>query len=272
MQDSGCTHLCSLMPKTSERDGMKVNASSVLPTKLEWVPTPVREDIVSTDTPPSPEEAPITVAVGEGADCRTFYIHPETAKYHSDFFVAALRNEWKERADKTIRLPEDDPTVFRVFATFLYSGHVGVPEYLPVDVDGDGPDDEMGCMWIFLAQAWLLGEKLQSISFSDAVIDVMTTRATEGMVFTAHVPALVWPGSARMTCLKKFLVDVAAYSWDSETLRNSHVRNPLEFVEDLAAKMLRSPVDWARVRGGCVYHEHLEMGKPCYKLMFPCCC
>lgn len=115
---------------------------------------------------------PITVIVGEDDDGETFYLHEDAATKHSRFFAAALANGWKESEERTIRLPDEDPEDFSLFARFNYSGIIHSKREGDADEDGDGE-------WVRLADSWILGDKLLATTFKDAIIDSIVQKAVK---------------------------------------------------------------------------------------------
>ncbi len=63
----------------------------------------------------------VTVYVGE--EEHPFHIHKELVCRASDFFKAACCGDFKE-ADGLVRLPEQDPKVFKYFIHWLYTGNL----------------------------------------------------------------------------------------------------------------------------------------------------
>ena len=68
----------------------------------------------------------LTVVVGEEADgkAKTFYAGSGVLAEHSEFFAAALRNGWKEKEERLVRLPECTAENFEIFLKFIHTGKI----------------------------------------------------------------------------------------------------------------------------------------------------
>jgi hypothetical protein len=97
--------------------------------------------------------SPITVVVG--ASEHLFFIHSAVLEKSSEFFGAALKSGWIEGHEHQVKLPEDDPRVFKTYANWLYTGTLQSLEYLE------------------LAKLYLLGEKLIDSTFQDIIINAI---------------------------------------------------------------------------------------------------
>ncbi|KAK5170384.1 uncharacterized protein LTR77_004971 [Saxophila tyrrhenica] len=66
----------------------------------------------------------IKVVIGEGDTAQTLYIHTSLLEKHSDFFVVALREEWKEGQERMVELKNANFETFTIFKNFLYEGRI----------------------------------------------------------------------------------------------------------------------------------------------------
>ncbi|EME48549.1 hypothetical protein DOTSEDRAFT_19073 [Dothistroma septosporum NZE10] len=73
------------------------------------------------------QSQPLTFVVGVGDDAQMFYSHKDIVAKQSDFFSAMTKNGWKEAATNAVRLPEDHPEHFKIFAQSLCRGRVESP-------------------------------------------------------------------------------------------------------------------------------------------------
>jgi hypothetical protein len=55
----------------------------------------------------------VKVDVGTAPKLQTFDVHIDLVTARSDFFKKALSREWKEAAEKVVKLPDDDPEVLQ---------------------------------------------------------------------------------------------------------------------------------------------------------------
>lgn len=217
---------------------------------------------------------PVTVVVGEGDSATTFYIHEEAAKAHSDFLAAALHKGWKEAEDKVIKLPEDNAGLFNIFVRFVHTGRVYCAEEGDVsEKNGVSRDQE----WSRLTKSWLLGDKLGSTSFKDAIIDaliekILTVRFTPTWL---HATVYMYLGTASNSGLRRLGVDVAVWKWSHQDMCEAETGTWHQFFKDVAIRF--QGLSEADRKGlppfcgpaSCKYHEHVAADKPCYKTLFP---
>ncbi len=91
--------------------------------------------------------------MGNGTEMKRWTLPKELLTHHSLFFAGALNDSFAEANSKCMNLPDDDPRAFSSFIRWLYTGIVE-------------PDPDA----ISLAQAWVLGKKLECSAFSDKAL------------------------------------------------------------------------------------------------------
>jgi hypothetical protein len=218
----------------------------------------------------------ITVWVGRDTAAKKFYINPDLATQHSEFFKAVLESGSEEAEQQTVRLSNLDDDVaaaFESFQSFLYAGKV------VSGIHYDEKNADYDKEWDHLADSWLLGNSLLSTSFKDAVVDAIVHKLT----LAQSVPLAMYSGLYRSSSdsapIRKLMVDIAVHKWDEEDLATVLIDGAgavqAEFLRDVAvalfkaknlpaAQQARSPFS---AKSGCLYHEH-GPEKPCYKTMF----
>lgn len=92
----------------------------------------------------------VEVIVGEGDDQARWVLHSSLLTNDSEFASMALSRDFKEKSERIIRFPEEDPGVFGQYVTFLYAKMVFV---FALET---------------LVQMYTLGDRLQSIKFANA--------------------------------------------------------------------------------------------------------
>ncbi|TIA10752.1 hypothetical protein D6C83_08507 [Aureobasidium pullulans] len=60
------------------------------------------------------------IVVGTPDNSETFYLHKKLLCDSSSYFKAALNNGFAETTSQKITLDDEDPAVFRIFASWLY--------------------------------------------------------------------------------------------------------------------------------------------------------
>jgi hypothetical protein len=188
----------------------------------------------------------------------------------SDFFKRAMSNNWKEAAERTIRFPDDDPDIFRLYIHWLYS------RTLPCR--NDEPGRAGNAEYVLLAKAYVLGDKLQDGRFQDTAIDAIIQKASspakDGQQWLPVGSAVGWiyDNTLPSSEARRLLVDlyVCHGSGDWLTLWAKPADLPKDFLLDLAAALLdrrprlddNSPL---RAPSTCMYHQHSRNLTVCYK-------
>lgn len=203
---------------------------------------------------------------------KTFVLHQELIVRHSQFCASALSKDWRERKEGHIALETDDPEIFEVFRQFLYSGNIFSIKDGDLAESTGGSKKQDDQEWLRLGQCWILGDKLISTSFKDAVTDALIIKMRDSNYHPTQLYRAIYRESAGPCGMRKLMADIAAYEWDQETLSKCDRSSDLaEFFYDvmLAQKAKEDDEDSvAPVETGntCDYHDHGDL--PCYKTMF----
>lgn len=75
----------------------------------------------------------IKVLVGPQGSTTASTLHTAFATKSSDFFVAALKKEWKEGQGRVVRLPEANKKAFSLYTQWLYTDSVRFADLAGVD-------------------------------------------------------------------------------------------------------------------------------------------
>lgn len=115
----------------------------------------------------------VTVLVGK--DAERFTIHEELLTSQSQFCSGALKRSWTESMSRVIKLANESPSHFKVFAHWLYFGKIEITG------NTESYDDEEDSQKIVekteeniydqLIRNWVLGDMLLAVRFKNAVID-----------------------------------------------------------------------------------------------------
>lgn len=218
----------------------------------------------------------LTIVVGQETnhDAETFYESPDILAQHSGFFAAVLRNGWKEKEERVVRLPECKPEVFQIFLNFIHTGNI----YSRKDGDqSKNPsrnavfDSELERM----CNCWAQGEKLASSVFQDAIVDALCQKIGDELLYPFTLHRNIYSNTSTPNAMSRLLVDIAAWKWKEEYLqdaRKDHV-NSSAFLGDLALRLFSLSAEERKgpppfTKNDCTYHEHVKDGKPCYKTIF----
>jgi len=193
----------------------------------------------------------------------------------SSFMKAALSGEWEEARSGIVKLPDEKPEVFSTYTQWLYQGVVATQDReVPID------DDEE---YLELAQAYILGDRLQDADFQDAVLDCIVAKSDEKVLGGSRVfPRIdvvhhIYENTAEGSSARKVMVDL--YCWNARgngTWLGPECKDaaPHDFLYDLAASLIvnRGPPGGMipfEENTTCVYHVHGGTeGNTCYKARY----
>ena len=214
------------------------------------------------------------MVVGQGDIEKTFAIHKDLLVKHSAFFASAFNNDnWKESNNGRMIMEEDASRVFDVFVRFIYLGKLFT---MKTGERSESPDGFAGSdqEWARLEKCWVLGEKLLSPSFKDAVTDAAIAKCHESKQWPVDIHQVVYRSSAGPCGMRRLLVDIAVWKWSDCTMssRPQHV-DYMQFFFDVAVAMnqlkhngVKGAPPFSKV-DACFYHDHGD-DTPCYKTMF----
>ena len=219
----------------------------------------------------------LTIVVGEDTnyDAETFYESPDILAQHSKFFAAALRNGWREKEERAVRLPECEPEVFKIFLNFIHSGKFYSSKEGDYQENQTDPRSGFDSEFTRLAYCWVRGESLMSTVFRDAATDALVQKALHDRRWPNDLQYRFYPRSATPNAMSRLLVDMAVWKWRKEAAQNSRDRHAEchEFLGDLALRLFdlsaedrKGPAPFTK--NDCTYHEHVKEDKPCYKTIF----
>ena len=206
--------------------------------------------------------------VGDNEAEHTFYVHEEVAAEFSDFLKAAIQGGFSEAQDRIVRLPDDDPELFKIFLAFTYTGRV----YCTKADDRESPneDREKGR----LADAWMMAERLQSVKFKDAIVDSLIANMLSTGTYPTGTYKGIYAESAGPSGMRKLHVDIAVFSWSNKDLEDADRDEAWQdFFYDVAVRSQAFGIagrprqePWKEA-SWCRYHDHGDAA-PCYKSMF----
>lgn len=204
----------------------------------------------------------------------------------SAFFKAALKeNTWKESATQTVELPDDNVEAFELYVHWLYartipSSDLG-PRGVPASDDQSSDGDDLTCYsmtllqeYLLLINAYILGDKIGDVDFTDAVIDVLVDCAN----VTQHIPGAhveyVYEHTPEESRLRQWILDEwthrSFWSWSKMIDKYTNI----DVIRDIAKTLLffrdserDGHPEVAGVKTNpCFYHQHFRVDQPCYKV------
>lgn len=145
------------------------------------------------------------IIVGHGDAAQTFIGHERVLREHSEYFLGVFRRGSLPLEEHTIRLEEEDPELFGLFATWAYEGRMFY------QLEEDRVDEERQR----LGDCWILADKLGSNSFKDivafAVIKLHSDDCPRKLYRTIYAHPV-----GRESKLKNFLVEWVVWNWQVE--------------------------------------------------------
>nr|OQO15665.1 hypothetical protein B0A51_15765 [Rachicladosporium sp. CCFEE 5018] len=165
------------------------------------------------------------ITVGAGDEKKSFDVHVGLLAKHSAYFGALLEGEKlsgdKPTAKIDLKLPDEDPALFELLSSFIYSGRICSEKedafYAAYDYDPE---------WDSLADAWLLGSKLESTSFMDAIADALVAKLQQS--YPADMLTDLLDGSPQGSPIRQLLADIVTYEWGSHAYSE-----PFEELDDV---------------------------------------
>ena len=212
----------------------------------------------------------VTVEVGRTNEI--FDVHENLLLRHSDFFKAALSGGWRERDERKVTLSEEKTEIFEIFSRFIYSGSIFSHK------EGDeywANEKSLSHEWKRLQDCWNLGEKLQSTSFKDAIVDAIVAEYRTQLKVPLDIHNRIYASSHKKSKIRILLVDFAIHGWKLSAFENlQQDRRQPDFIFDVAAALLKIKKRGVNTKPAylgdetCTYHVHEAEGKACYKTMF----
>jgi hypothetical protein len=206
----------------------------------------------------------IKVLVGDTE--HVFLVPKPLLESSSGFFKNALKEDWKESSERTVKLLEANPKYFTIYVKWLYSGRIYCD------------NGTRSGLWDELGRVFALGDFVQDLDFKDAIIDTFIEAMRKYSYFPVYLGQSIYPFSRKGSAHRRFATDVAVNIFRRDVERNGfevlqHPDTPLEFLQDILLTlnpMLLAGVPRTRAaqffssKGPCNYHDH-GSDKPCYK-------
>lgn len=153
----------------------------------------------------------IDFRVGSEGESAEVVLEKTLAMRHSELINKALdpQKGWKEANERTINLPEESPQGFDIFCAFIKTGHIHIT--VPGEGGNKAQDKDNDEMWSQLTEAWLLGDRMFSNSFKDAIVDVVLRKLRHQVTIPTTLHQSIHKGSAGLSGMRRLLVNLAVY-------------------------------------------------------------
>ncbi|KAF1984040.1 hypothetical protein K402DRAFT_465431 [Aulographum hederae CBS 113979] len=239
---------------------------------------------------------PLEILVG--ASRTAFYIHESLICGSSEFFKNAMNRDWKESQERSVPLPDDDVEIFDLYSKWLYTGTItyvadeasikeAIAEQDLKDFKSpsklDEIEDKVSAIYVQLAKAIVMGEKLQDVKFKDAITDTITDCISNftlpsmpGFHFNPgyEFVNIIYAGTMESAPIRRLLVEIwvnqASKTWLLPSSTASE-KLPNDFYYDLSAGLLEGRVvlfkdetAFRKRKQTCCWHSH-GAEAPCSK-------
>lgn len=217
------------------------------------------------------------VAVLVGEKEQRFTLYKKIVCGSSDFFQCCCKNQWKEGAERIVRLPEAEPDVFAVYVCWIYTGEVdivskeGVCEMSTPKYSTEMPPSEYRALALQLVQCSKMADILQDQTFANAVVDEFVfLSGRSGFVPSPQIVRAAWPGPPHKSGFIRAVVDLVAVHASKESFAKHAPQYPADFVIETMQACIRDRSLTLASRGiygreRCFYHDHVEgNGKTMY--------
>jgi len=178
------------------------------------------------------------IAVLVGADERQFLVHRKVICAKSKFFRAARSKRWLERKEKTIILPNVNPSTFQSCLIWVYSNLLNVEEVVIDDIYGD-PDDfaDDDRHVAKLVELYLLGDVLDDVRLRNKAMQTLVKHTKRSP--RRYTVTRIWDKTPENSPLRKMMVSRTTSRTPREYFIESLTEYPEGFVQEVAALLIQ---------------------------------
>lgn len=199
-----------------------------------------------------------------GPEKTRFVVHQDLIAHHSDFFKAALTGNFKEAAEKTVALTEEDPVFFEFFVHWLYYQKLPTKDDADVNLLGqwmnedDYGDLETDNLIVLHILADKYGVAKLKRDTTDGLLDHIETG--NGFFPSATQISDAYKSLPRNSALLKLLVDLVcrfpgSVDWEDDF--------PLPFVRAVLKLFSAEGCLYSERLDECDYHDRKAGEKKC---------
>ena len=186
-----------------------------------------------------------TVTVLVGSEEQSFTIHQDLICAKSKFFKAACSTRWRSGNERAVRLPDADPSIFKAYSNWIYSGG------LPKDTcTSERSDDDKAAETALLVELYILGDKLDDIEMRNAIKrQLLNTMRRQSTLTDSKPIRRIYESTLPGSLMRKMMVDVTLKRQVPSNFAEIISMYPLEFVQDVAVAGLEATqcVTWDRM-------------------------
>jgi hypothetical protein len=142
----------------------------------------------------------------------------------SKFFYCAMNGDWVEKDERLVKLPEDDPEIFGIYANLVYTGKIAIRS--SETAKGQVAKHALQAEHTTLCILYVLAEKLQDTLAKDAIVTSIRAICKESLtheiedfenqddyhggwfVLTASAVSIIYEGTVRGSPARRLMVDM----------------------------------------------------------------
>ncbi|KAF2650755.1 hypothetical protein K491DRAFT_761531 [Lophiostoma macrostomum CBS 122681] len=189
----------------------------------------------------------LTVIVGSPPKQRSFAVHEGVICARSDFFRRAMNGDWSESQQRLVTLSAEDPDVFGVYLTHVYTGRLPSMngQYdispLPENLNGGFANEYQR-----LGEVYVLCEQLQDREGKNAVVLAILAMAQHNLstdcgwiLPSDNTVANIYDGTTKGNKARSLLVDLYTNA-TSRFVADGADNLPKEFLHELSVALLET--------------------------------
>jgi hypothetical protein len=156
---------------------------------------------------------------------QVFHVHKAVLCKTSGFLQAALKPEWQGPEPRPVDLTDEDPTTFKMYLPWLYSGKVSLKPYT------EKSDTSISGCSEAVARSSVLGAKLMASAFQNAVLMAfIDCLEYDGYIPSHHAIRTIYKGTEAGSPARKLMVDFWVCEANDTWARESDIDNVADTV------------------------------------------
>ncbi|KAF1356981.1 hypothetical protein BDV97DRAFT_394848 [Delphinella strobiligena] len=207
------------------------------------------------------------IAVDLGPQKQRIFLSKKLACQESDFIKAATHARWNATGRVAVDLSDEDLAIFGLFARWIYNRSVWVGLLRPTDIRYLRiKAEDVNLLDQILVSAYLLGQKILSSRFQDAVVSTIAKRFRSNITnMSPENVSLAFDGTPQYSSLRRVIV--AQFLWLDSQHRGAALDDsyPPELFLELGQtafsgqhSRVTRPLDPFSGKGICNFHQHKE--------------
>lgn len=222
---------------------------------LQTTQKPYTDEIYSVDF----SELPITVTVG--CEKKQFMLHPSILSNNSKFFRSSFSGRWT--FEKGINLQEVEPSIFQIYAGYVYTGEIELPTISTEDQPPEEVKRSSQHRFEFLIKLYVLANLLEDKALRNTVMDkLQDTRDELHSCPGTNCIEMAYSGTHDTSSLCRWLRAEFLSGTDPKWLETAWPQLPAAFITALMLGWAQSSWDESTVNTRpahmpkCIFHEH----------------